>query len=87
MLAFCQVRSLSTDGLALRQRVDIDPVTKLPTRIRLEIQLPSSFPDKYRSAVTRAVEGCKVKKTIAAAPAMEVTIAQSDRGLAKASSA
>lgn len=72
VLAFCQSRKLSTDGISLRQIVDVDPETKLPKRICVELTLPSTFPEKYREAVVRAAEGCKVKKTIAAAPAIEV---------------
>jgi ribosomal protein S12 methylthiotransferase accessory factor len=83
VLGFCQARGLSTEGLALRQHVDIDLATKLPSRIRLELRLPPSFPDKYRAAVVRAAEGCKVKKTIAAAPVVEVALAQSDAPLAQ----
>lgn len=75
VLGFCQARGLSTEGLSLRQRVDVDPATKLPARIRLELSLPPSFPEKYRAAVVRAAEGCKVKKTIAAQPVIEVAIA------------
>lgn len=72
VLGFCQARNLSTEGLALRQRVDIDPETKLPRRVRIEIDLPHGFPERYRTAITRAAENCKVKKTIAAAPIFEV---------------
>lgn len=75
VLAFCQARGISTEGLTLRQHADVDPVSKLPSRIRVEIVLPDGFPEKYRAAVVRAAEGCKVKKTIAAAPALEVAIA------------
>ena len=85
VLGFCQARGLSTVGLALRQHVDIDPTTKLPSRIRIEVRLPAGFPEKYRAAVGRAAEGCKVKKTIASAPAIEVAIAQSDALLSQAS--
>jgi putative redox protein len=85
VLAFCQARGLSTDGLALHQRVEVDPATKLPRHIRIEVALPSSFPDKYRTAVLRAAEGCKVKKTIAAGPSVEVALAQTDETLVKAS--
>ena len=72
-LGFCQARGLSTEGLTLRQHVDIDPATKLPTRIRMELQLPASFPEKYRASIVRAAESCKVKKTIALQPTIEVT--------------
>jgi len=76
LLGFCQARGLSIEGLALRQHVDVDPGTKLPHRIRLEVRLPASFPEKYRAAIVRAVEGCKVKKTMLAAPAIEVSLAE-----------
>ena len=72
VLGFCQMRSLSTEGIGLRQHVDFDPLTKLARRIRIELRLPSTFPEKYRTGVLRAAEMCKVKKTIAAAPAIEV---------------
>jgi putative redox protein len=74
VLAFCQARSIATDGVSLRQCVDVDEVTKLPSRIRLQIGLPPSFPEKYRAGIGRAAEGCKVKKTIAAAPRIEVVV-------------
>jgi ribosomal protein S12 methylthiotransferase accessory factor len=38
----------------------------------MELVLPPSFPERYRVAIVRAAEGCKVKKTIASAPAIEV---------------
>jgi putative redox protein len=78
VLGFCQARGLSTEGLAVRQRVEKDPESGLPARIALEIALPSGFPEKYRAAVARAAEGCKVKKTIAAAPRIEVATTTAD---------
>lgn len=83
-LGFCQARKLSTEGLALRQRVAYDPATKLPSRLSLELVLPRDFPEAYRPAILRAVEGCKVKKTIAAAPAMEVALAEPEELLRSA---
>ena len=72
VVGFCQARGLSTEGLALRQTVETDPETHLPRRIRIELELPPSFPEKYRPAIVRAAEGCKVKKTMAALPSVEV---------------
>ncbi len=72
-LGFCQARGLSTERLALRQHVDVDPTTHLPTRIHMDLQLPASFPEKYRVAIVRAAEGCTVKKTIALQPVIDVT--------------
>lgn len=78
VLGFCQARGLSTGGVALRQHVEVDESTKLPTRIRLELTLPPTIPEKYRVPILRAAEGCKVKKTIAAAPAIEVVLTPAD---------
>ena len=72
VLGFCQARGLATDGITLRQHMEYDEATKLPSRIRLELGLPPSFPEKYRPAIVRAAEGCKVKKTISALPRIEV---------------
>ena len=71
-LGFCQARGLSTRGLKLTQHVEFDTDTHLPTQFRLELTLPAGFPDKYKAAIVRAVENCKVKKTMAAAPMVEV---------------
>jgi ribosomal protein S12 methylthiotransferase accessory factor len=79
-LAFCQARSLPTEGLGLSLRYATDPDTHLPTRIAIDLQLPRDFPEKYRPAIARAVEGCKVKKTIAANPAFEVNVLPSTAG-------
>jgi putative redox protein len=43
-LAFCQSRGLSTDGLAIRQRMLFDG--KRLTAVELDIDLPPSFPEK-----------------------------------------
>jgi len=85
VLSFCQVRGLATDGLRLTQHVDVDETTHLPKSIRLELHLPPTFPEKYRVAITRAAEGCKVKKTMAAAPAVEVVAIPTEASLVRAS--
>jgi ribosomal protein S12 methylthiotransferase accessory factor len=73
-LGFLQARGLSTQGLGLRQRVEFDPVSHLPRSILLELTPPPDLPEKYRAALQRAVENCKVKKSIAQPPAFEVVV-------------
>lgn len=73
-LAFCQARALSTTGLRLVQRSDSD-AHGLPTNIVLELTLPEDFPEKYRAAIVRAVDSCKVKRTLAAPPTFAVLLA------------
>ena len=74
-LGFLQARGLSAEGLRLRQEVALDPDSHLARSVRLVLTLPPGLPEKYRSAILRAVENCKVKKTIAAAPEFRVVLA------------
>ncbi len=67
VLGFLSARNLSTEGIAIRQHTDFDEVTHLARKVTLEIELPPTFPEKYRASVARVAEGCKVKKTLAGA--------------------
>ena len=69
---FCEQRSLSTDNIRIVQNAEYDRETGLPTNIKIDIQLPADFPEKYKAAVINAAELCKVKKTIANPPVFEV---------------
>lgn len=73
-LGFCQARQIATTGLKITQHVDYDAASGLPAAISLSVQPPAGFPAKYRTALLRSVEGCKVKKTIAAQPAFHVAL-------------
>lgn len=75
-LGFLQARGLPTEGLALRQHVTSDPQTGLAAEVTLEVVLPPGVPEKYRVGIQRAVEHCKVKKTLAAPPAFVVTLVE-----------
>lgn len=73
VLGFCRQRGLPTEGIRLVQRMESDPATRMISRIELEIQLPPSFPEKYKEAVIRSAEQCAVKKHIENPPQMSVT--------------
>jgi putative redox protein len=72
VLGFCRQRNISTEGMQLIQRIEFDPATHMATKIVIDIHLPPGFPDKYKEAVIRAADQCKVKKTIAQPPAFEI---------------
>ena len=71
-LRFCQQRELPTEGLGLTLDVERDPEKKLPSKVKIAIQLPAGFPDKYRDAIIRATDQCAVKRSIADPPEFEV---------------
>jgi ribosomal protein S12 methylthiotransferase accessory factor len=73
VLGFCRMRGLSAEGIRLVQSARIDPKTKLVESISLDIKLPNDFPEKYKAAVIRAAEQCKVKKHFEHPPRIEVT--------------
>jgi putative redox protein len=69
---FCQKRGLPTDGIRLVQRNHLDPETGVLARVDIDIEVPPSFPEKYREALVRVAEQCAVKKAIQAQPAFGV---------------
>lgn len=73
VLGFCQQRGLPTDGIRIVQRMHSDPFTGMVGKIDLEIQVPPSFPDKYRPSLVRSAELCAVKKHFENPPVFDVT--------------
>lgn len=72
VLGFCRQRGLPTDNIRLTQRMEVDSTTGLTSKILLDIHLPPGFPEKYRAAVIRAAEQCKVKKHFEHPPIFEI---------------
>ena len=67
VLKFCEGRSISTDGISVRQSWERNEDKKL-VRIAIEIRVPAGFPEKYHKALVRAANTCAVKKTLADPP-------------------
>lgn len=72
VLGFCQARGIPTEGIRLEQRSSYDATGKILTDVAIDVHLPSSFPEKYRTAVVAAANNCKVKKVLAAPPQFDV---------------
>jgi putative redox protein len=70
--SFCDNRKILTDGIRLIQKADYDKETGLPTNIKIEIQVPAGFPEKYLQSLINVAELCKVKKTMMNPPAFQV---------------
>jgi putative redox protein len=73
VLGFCRQRNLSTDGLRIKERVLRNAMSGMVEKIELEIQLPPTFPEKYREAAINSAQLCAVKKHLEHAPAFEIT--------------
>jgi ribosomal protein S12 methylthiotransferase accessory factor len=75
VLGFCQQRSLPADGIHIVERIDRNRDTGMVEFIKLEIQVPPEFPEKYRDALIRSAEQCAVKKHLENPPRFEITTA------------
>ncbi len=76
--AFCDKRNIPTEGIRIVQTMEWAKNKGPLTQIGLRIELPPTFPERYRAAVVRAADQCAVKKTIAHPP--EFTIEASVAG-------
>jgi ribosomal protein S12 methylthiotransferase accessory factor len=74
--SFCDRRQISTEGIKIIQTMEFDNEKKTPYLFKIDIQLPSGFPEKYKEAVINAAELCLVKKTINNQPEFQVITTQ-----------
>jgi putative redox protein len=72
-LGFMQQRGIDPEGSRLTMRTSYNPTISLIDKIELELKTPPGFPDKYRDAITNAMELCAVKKHLQQPPAFAVT--------------
>jgi len=70
---FCQLRKIPTDGIQLMLTHDMNEDEHLIENIKIEIQLPANFPQKYIKALVRATDHCSVKRALMNPPHIEVT--------------
>ena len=73
MLGFLHRRGVPTDGVRLVQRDVSNPASGMVEEIKIEIQVPDGFPEKYLAPMIRAAELCAVKKHLEHPPATAVT--------------
>ena len=76
--SFCDQRRIPTDNIQIVQSIEFDKQKRLPSIIKLDIQLPADFPEKYRTAVVNAADLCAVKRSIANPPVFEVVTSLKD---------
>jgi putative redox protein len=70
--SFCDQRNIPADNIRIIQTMEYDSKKHLPGKIKLDIQLPADFPEKYKGAVISAADLCAVKRAIADPPVFEV---------------
>jgi ribosomal protein S12 methylthiotransferase accessory factor len=73
VLGFCRQRNLPAEDIRIVERVHSDPYNGMVEKIDLDIQVPPSFPEKYRDSLIRSAELCAVKKHLENPPRFEIT--------------
>jgi len=73
VLGFCQQRGIDIDGLEINQKMNFNPYNGMIDNIKLNINLPKGFPDKYKKAVIHSANLCSVKKHLENPPQFEIT--------------
>ena len=73
VLGFCKQRNLPTNDLRIVQRIHSNPLSGMVDKIDLEIQVPPTFPEKYRDSLIRSAELCAVKKHLENPPKFDIS--------------
>jgi len=70
--SFCTQRGIPTEDIRIVQSMEYDFEKALIGKIKLELELPDSFPVKYKDAVIKVANLCAVKKHLLNPPEIEV---------------
>lgn len=73
-LRFCQQRDLPTDGLRLTLETERHPERPAIGTVRLLLDVPEGFPEKYHDAILRAMDQCAVKRHMVEPPEFEMKV-------------
>lgn len=71
---FCRARKLEMEGMKLSMRNEWDKEQKRSPKMTIELKLPQDFPEKYHSAILRAMDQCVVKQHILNAPEFDISL-------------
>jgi putative redox protein len=73
-LAFCKERRIPTEGLGVTMTTERGEGSKMIDKIAFFVDLPAGFPEKYRLAITKAVDHCTVKAHMQRPPQFEIVV-------------
>jgi putative redox protein len=70
--AFMSQRGMSVDDVKIIQRMNYNQMTNQVTDIDIHVDLPASFPEKYKAAIVNVVNQCPVKQHLLEPPTFNV---------------
>jgi ribosomal protein S12 methylthiotransferase accessory factor len=74
VLNFLRLRDLPVDDARLTVRTVKDPDGKRLSSITIRVDMPETFPEKYRKAILNAVNLCNVKRLLTDPPRIETIV-------------
>ena len=63
-VSFCEIRKLDTSGMHLILEIVKNKGQKYIEEIKLTLHVNKSFPEKYKNAIIKAMNGCAVKNQL-----------------------
>ncbi len=70
---FCEERGIDTTGIRISLEFDRNEARHLVEQVRIHINLPPGFPEKYKRAVTKTAALCTVKRNILDPPRFSIS--------------
>jgi len=74
VVEFCERRGIPLDRVSYVMKMEKDNTTKMISKISLITKVPPEFPDKYRSALIRAIDLCAVKRHMVNPPEFDIVV-------------
>ncbi len=69
---FCVKRGIPADNIRVILKTEVDPEKKMIGKIRITVEIPPDFPEKYIKPMLKSVDMCAVKKHILDPPEFEL---------------
>ena len=73
-LKFCRARDIDPSTMSLKMSYDWDSEAKRYPKMSVQLTLPDNFPDKYKSAIVKAMNQCVVKQHIHQPPEFDISV-------------
>ena len=73
-LRFCEKRKIDTEALKIGMELQSNQKTHMVEKIVFKVSLPPEFPEKYTSALIKAMNLCYVKKHLEQPPEFEFDV-------------
>lgn len=77
-LSFCRNKGIDPKGMRLFMDLERDSESGLVSKVKLNLQLPEGFPEKYRDAIIHTMNLCTVKKHLQNPPEFEIAVSDNN---------